>query len=111
VDSARVEASLLVAGLLPCLQVGVFRGCVVMQAGVLRAQAQGLNDAKRLVFPHLAVGARLGLEWPAVGRWALVTSLDVAAPLIRATLKVSEAPVWSSLPVSGALAVGALIRL
>jgi hypothetical protein len=111
VDSGRVEASLLVAGLLPCLHVGVFRGCLVMQAGVLRAQAERLNDAKRLVFPHLAVGARLGLEWPAEGRWALVTHLDVTAPLIRVTLKVSEAPVWSSLPVSGALAVGALIRL
>jgi hypothetical protein len=110
-ESGRVDGNLLLASALPCLQVGAFRGCLLVQAGVLRAAGDQLSDARRLVFPHVAVGVRAGLEWPSNGQWALVTHLDVAAPLTRVTLNVSDTPVWSSAALSGALAVGVLVRL
>lgn len=110
VESGRVRANLLAGALLPCLHLGVFRGCVLMQAGILRAEGDRLTDAKQLVFPHVALGARLAVEWPSTGRWALVGNLDVAAPLIRTTLKVSDRTAWSSAPLSGSLGLGALVR-
>lgn len=110
VDTGRVRANLLAASLLPCLHLGVFRGCVLMQAGVLRAEGDQLIDAKQLVFPHLALGARLGAEWPSTGRWAVVGQLDLAAPLIRTSLKVNDRTAWSSAPLSASLGLGGLVR-
>jgi len=110
IPGGEMTTSLMAAGVSACLHTGGFAGCGVAVGGIFRVSGKGLDDAQRATVPYAAVGARASFELPVTSGLSLRASLDLTAPLTRATALVSGREVWSTPPVSGQLGLSVLAR-
>ncbi len=97
------DTSLLMGSLVPCASRGMFEGCALLSAGVIRASARDLQMPQQVSAPYLAVGARVGLEIPLGSILSAGIHTDVLAPTTETVLRVSGQAVWTSPSISGAL--------
>jgi hypothetical protein len=105
----EVDASLLVGSLVPCLHRGGLAVCGLITGGALRGGGQGLANEQQVTAPFFALGLRGAGEIPFGGAFFGAIHVDVLAPLVQTTLRVSGQEVWTSPAVSAAvgIAVGA----
>jgi hypothetical protein len=101
-----VSTSLVVASLVPCLHLGVLAGCGLITGGALRAAGHQLEDARRVIVPYLALGARIQLAVPVAARLFLAAHADLTAPLTQTELTVDVAELWTMPPVSFVMGLG-----
>ncbi|MEQ9503330.1 MAG: hypothetical protein RIT81_41100 [Deltaproteobacteria bacterium] len=110
-DDGRVESALLSAGLVPCWHVSAFEGCLVVAAGVLRTDAEGLVDARKGSAFHALVGARVAARWPLHPVVTLRLHADVAAVVTRVELvdPMNGEALWTTPPLVASLALMAVV--
>ena len=101
-----ITTSLLVASVAPCGHVRLFSACGLVTGGVFRAAGHGLVDARNVVAPYFALGARIAAELPIHARLAFVANIDVVAPLTQTDLLVGGEPVWTTPSISALAALG-----
>jgi hypothetical protein len=97
------DTSLLMGSLVPCASRGLFEGCALLSAGVIRASARDLQMPQQVNAPYLAVGARVGVEIPLGSILSAGVHGDVLAPTTETVLRVSGQAVWTTPSISGAL--------
>jgi hypothetical protein len=97
------DTSVLMGSLVPCATRGLFEGCALLAAGVIRASARDLQMPQQVSAPYLAVGARVGMEIPLGSILSIGLHGDVLAPVTETVLRVSGQAVWNSPSISGAL--------
>ena len=102
----EASTSLLVASLLPCAHFRVLAPCALVSAGALWAAGHGLEDARRVRLPYVAVGARLAAAIPLMPRLSLAIHVDLTRPLVETRVEVDGAAVWTSPIFAFALGVG-----
>jgi hypothetical protein len=110
VDGGRVNLSSLAGTLAPCLHRRPFGGCLLATVLALRGSGHDLAEARQLTTALVALGARVAVEVPSRGSFAVRAHADVLGPLTRTTLKVGGEPVWTSPPLSATLGVAAVIN-
>jgi hypothetical protein len=101
-----ISTSLLVASVAPCGHVRLFSACGLVTGGVFRAAGHGLIDARNVVAPYFALGARIATELPIHSRLAFVANIDVVAPLTQTDLLVGGEQVWTTPSISALAALG-----
>jgi hypothetical protein len=102
----EASTSLLVASLLPCAHFRMLATCALVSAGALWAAGHGLEDARRVRLPYVAVGARLAAAIPLMPRLSLTIHGDLTRPLVETRVEVDGAAVWTSPIFAFALGVG-----
>jgi hypothetical protein len=92
----RAGTSLFLGAFAPCGELSVLLVCGLAAVGAIRGVAY-----KTETTPWAAVGLRLapGLRF---GRFDVRVQADLLASLVRTTLHVNGADVWSAPPVNGA---------
>jgi hypothetical protein len=107
-----VEAWTMAGGVAPCMHLGYFAVCAVGWIGALQASGQGVDPPRSRTTLFLAVGARLGFEWPFSSVLALRAHVEGVANLYPPTLVLGSDPdkVWSAPPVAGTIGTGLAVR-
>ena len=106
-----VEANLLGGELAGCGLWSPVMLCGVVFAGALRGQGAGFTPNREVWLPHVGLGGRIGLEGRLFDAVSLRVQLDLMGHLTPARLQVDEIGVWAIAPVSGVLALLAVVRL
>lgn len=91
-----VEASLLLASVVPCAHLRALGLCALGAIGTLRGRGRDIDMAQRESTLYAAMGARLALELPLVGPIGVRAHADLLVPLIRTTLHLDDEAVWST---------------
>jgi hypothetical protein len=95
----RAGTSLLLGAFVPCGELSVVLVCGVAAAGAVHGVAYKTDTT-----PWAALGLRLapGLRF---GRFDVRVQADLLASIVRTTLRVNGADVWSAPPVNGAFGI------
>jgi hypothetical protein len=111
-NGSSVSSFLLLASVVPCYHLPLARlaitpfGCAVASAGVVTASSTGVSSPSTDRAAYGAIGPRLGVAIHMSTRFDVVTSLDLAFPLVRHPFDVDGGVAYTPPPVSMALAVG-----
>jgi hypothetical protein len=107
-----VEVWTMAGGVAPCMHLGYLAGCAVGWIGALQASGQGVAQPRAATTLLLAVGARLGFEWPFSSVLALRAHVEGVANLYPPTLVLGRDPdkVWSAPAVAGTIGTGLAVR-
>ncbi|MFZ5442319.1 MAG: hypothetical protein ACOZQL_20085 [Myxococcota bacterium] len=109
-QEGAVEAGGGWLGVLGCLHVSVFEGCLVGRVGLGWFQGQQLPDARGAPAILGTVGLRGGLVWPQKTRVYGAIAGELVLALKRVHLEVAGHEVWGSPPLSGRLTAGLGVR-
>jgi hypothetical protein len=107
----QASAWLALGSLVPCVTVRPLFLCAVVQAGSMRASAQGDPTTSAAVSrPWFALGGRVGTLIPIRGALGLRVHLDLVADPAPTTLYLNGQEAWTAPVVAGALGIDALWR-
>ena len=95
----------LFLSLVPCIRKRSLFACVTGSWGELRADRSRSATAR-----YVAVGARVGFDFPVARQLSLRTHFDGAAPLDRTIVQVNGKTAWQLPAFSGALGLEASLR-
>jgi hypothetical protein len=59
---------------------------------------------------YSALGARLGLDWPERGVWAVALHADALRPLTRISIRLSEKTAWAAPALALVAGAGVVVR-
>lgn len=102
----EIRAYAVSGSLVPCIHFYGAAACALFSAGALHAQGRGLNDAREITRPYVALGARLAYALPLSRRISLLFHGDVTTPLATTELQVDHENVWTTPHVAAALGIG-----
>jgi hypothetical protein len=108
--SGSVSAGLLMGDVVPCYHRWLLAGCAVFGAGVLRGSGHNLAGARSETSAVGVAGARLIFEWPLGARFGLRAYAEVLGRLRSVSLRVDDASVWTTPPVSGGLGLALAVK-
>jgi hypothetical protein len=120
--SGRVEASLVAAGVRPCVFLGDdgrrervrFEACARGLFGGLFAEASGVGISTPSTDPYVAAGAELAVDLPVGPRFGVRCHGGGVATITRTFLRIKDAgrdvDVWHSPALSGSLGLDAVGR-
>jgi hypothetical protein len=109
-SGGRVRSGLAALVIAPCLHYGPGFGCVLALGGQVWASASDVTHPRTDVTLLGAVGARVGLEWPERGIWAIAVHADGFRALTRLAIRFDEQKVWSAPTFAAVLGGGAVVR-
>ncbi|MEO5725615.1 MAG: hypothetical protein ABI134_32045 [Byssovorax sp.] len=113
-EELEIRTSMLSGTLLPCVHVWTYgAACGLLTLGALRSTwLEGTSPTSHASNLYLGVGARLGLEVPFAGRWAvrLGGELVVAAVPTIVGVGLGNVERWRSAPISGGPTLGLLMN-
>jgi hypothetical protein len=101
-----VRTTLAFAALVPCVHIGLARGCAIGAIGALYGSGYGIDMPFHRHTFYAAAGGRVGAELPLSRRLALDLHLDLLGTLTSTRLEVDHTTVWTTPPISAALALG-----
>jgi hypothetical protein len=102
----RVEASLLLGGVVPCVHRGAVLACAIIAAGALQGTGVGVAEPRKETTLYVAAGARLGARVRVAGPLSVGAHLDLLGTPTRTALRIDDRDVWTTPPLSAALGVG-----
>jgi hypothetical protein len=91
-----VEASLVLATLVPCLRYRFAFACAQASMGALRGTGLGFDHTREDNTFYAAAGARLGLEFAFGQRFSARAVFEGQVPLRPTRLEADGAPLWST---------------
>jgi hypothetical protein len=100
-----VEASLLLASLVPCWHREALFVCGLGSFGVLRGAGDGVDKKRDDATLFGEAGARVGLEIPVSAPFSFVVHGDLAAITTPTELHLAGREVWTTAPLSAAVGV------
>ncbi len=103
-----VSSQLQVVSLVPCLHAGVAFGCLVGGAGAIGTAGSEVNNPRHVTSFYALAGARLGIEVPLAGPFAVRAALDALASLTPTTIAVGNVDTWTTPPAGLAAGAGLL---
>lgn len=102
-EGPRAQASLLLAGLVPCLHYRFALACPLGMLGALRGTAVDVAAPRQATTLYAALGLRLGVEFTVWRFLSLRVAADLYGVLTPTTLFIDEKAAWQSPPLSGSL--------
>jgi hypothetical protein len=110
VAGGRVDSSVLLGTLAPCLELPVGLGfCATVSAGAL--QVFGVLDAgSRASSPLLLAGARISYHHFFLRWFGVAAHLGVQGVMTRTTVTANGQPVWVTAPVAPDLGIAIVLR-
>lgn len=81
--------------------------CALFQASAANVSATGLSEPRTLTAPLIATGIRVGVRLPTGGGFALRPHASLIIPLLRTSLTIDSANVWTAPPVAFGFGVDA----
>lgn len=105
-----VTASLLSAGVAPCVHLRFAFGCGVASIGRLAGTGDGVDVPSEATTTYADVGGRIGVELPLSRMVAARAHGDVRFPLVATELYLRDTVVWSTPTVTGAVGAGLVVR-
>ncbi|MGV3625092.1 MAG: hypothetical protein ACO1OB_30005 [Archangium sp.] len=96
VGDRRVSTFLFLGSLVPCVELGVFQGCVVGSLGALQFE-EGTSRGSSVM---AQAGARVALRFKPTEHIVLSPWLEGAAVLTRTTVSLDGAQLWVTWPVA-----------
>lgn len=113
-EDLEIGTSMLSGTLLPCVHVWTYgAACGLLTLGALRSTwLEGTSPTSHASNLYLGVGARLGLEVPFAGRWAVRVGGELVVAAVPTVVGVGLGNVerWRSAPVSGGPTLGLLVN-
>ncbi len=106
--NGRVGATLLLVELAPCAHFRWAAACALVGAGALQGVSAGIAAPRRDSTFYAAAGARLAVEIPLRGPFALALHGDLLATITRTTLQIDGTDAWATPPLSGAVGAAVL---
>ena len=105
-EDVRIHTLVTAITAVPCLHIGWFFSCGVLQLVALRfTGGDGVYPETR--HPFLAAGGmRVGVEWPLASRFAVRGFGDAASVFSKTTLVYNGKEEWAAPPLYGSLGVG-----
>ena len=100
-----VRISQVTVAAVPCGHWRFLFGCGVAEIGNLSGTSDAAHPQTAKLF-HLALGMRVGAEWPAVDHLAVRVSGDAILAPIRQELRIEGYPQWVTPVFTGALQAG-----
>jgi hypothetical protein len=101
--SGKVTVRLVGGAAVPCFHFWKLGACGVVVAAALDSEGTGFEDARQVVTPYVALGARGLLELPLTPQLLVAVRLDFLVPLATTSLRVGGNEVFSTFPVAGRL--------
>ncbi len=109
--TAHLASALFVVAMAPCAHYGRAFACGLGEAGWLQAWGWGVEEPASSGAPFVALGARVGAEWPIGSRLFVRVHADGLANLERANLVLDGQIPWQVPPAGGVLGLGVGARL
>jgi hypothetical protein len=106
-----IHVHVLAGALIPCVAVGVLRGCAIGSIGVLRGRSEGLAMPAQADSLWAAAGLRMGMEVPVGGAVKVRALGELQGVLTRTTLETDGVAVWTTSPLAAAFGLGAVVEL
>jgi hypothetical protein len=103
--TGQVASALFAGEVVPCAHYRSMFGCALAVVGLLQAWGWGVAEAGSSGTPFVALGGRVGAEWPLSPRLFVRVNADLLANVTRASLAVDNQVVWSVPAVGGAAGV------
>jgi hypothetical protein len=91
---ARLETSLAMGSLSPCLQLGRAFACALVSLGALSVEARGITQPARDHGLYSAAGGRLGIGVPLSARFSLDLHAEAVMQLARPAVAIDASSVW-----------------
>ncbi len=96
VGQRRVSTFLFLGSLVPCVELGLFQGCLVGSLGALQFEEGSLRSTSLMA----QAGARVALRFYPTERLVISPWFEGAAVLTRTTLSLEGTQLWVTWPVS-----------
>jgi hypothetical protein len=107
VEGVAIDTVLGAVAAVPCLHVGWFFGCGLLELGAMRFTDGGDEGHVETRDPLFAAGGlRAGVEWPFTERFAVRGFADGACVFTRTTLLYNEKETWTTPLLFGGIGVG-----
>ena len=107
VEGVTIDTVLGAVAAVPCLHVGWFFGCGLLELGAMRFTDGGDAGHTETRDPLFAAGGlRAGVEWPFTERFAVRGFADGACVFTRTTLLYNEKVAWTTPLLFGGIGVG-----
>jgi hypothetical protein len=110
VGAGRVSLWMAAATLLACWRPGHLSLCGVAGGGIVRGAGEDLPGARRGVGPWIGAGGRVAWLFPLGPASALQAHAELLGVPLRTRLRVGDAAVWTTPPLSGALGLSWVYR-
>ena len=107
----RVRVGLVGASLYPCGHLGVLYGCLGLGVGSLRAESEGVPDARKDSGLHVTASLRVGVSVPVGGPLALEAFGDAVVPLVQSALLVRRQEQFMVPEIAARLGAGFVVSL
>lgn len=96
VEDRRVGTFLFLGSVVPCVELGLFQGCLVGSLGALQFEQAPLRATSLMA----QAGARVALRFRPVASLVISPWVEGAAVLTRTTLSLEGAQLWVTWPVA-----------
>jgi hypothetical protein len=105
----RLEVTILSATILPCANLGGFRACAFGRFGALQGYAPDVTTPTLQTSAFASLGARTGYTLDLTRIFGVRGEIEAGFPLVRTSLAINQAPIWTAPPVVGAFSLGAVV--
>jgi hypothetical protein len=106
----RLEATLLTGALAPCAHLRQFAGCIFGRIGSFQGRAPDVAQPSLGTSVFAALGLRGAYALPLGGHFAVRGALEAGLPLVRTTLFIDRAPVWTAPAAFAGASLAALVQ-
>ncbi len=105
-----VNTSIQVAMLVPCAHADRFAVCALGAVGSMRGESTGISASNSEYTLFAAAGARVAMDIALSKNFLIRPELDALAAIVRPSLHLNNAVIWTTPPFSASLGLGAVVR-
>jgi hypothetical protein len=109
-EPGQVAVTLVTGSVSPCVHVGPVFGCAVGMVGELRATGVDVSGGRAAPTLFVAVGPRIGTEFPLGKGFAWRIDAEALGNLQRASVDLDGKQAWQAPPVLGSVAGGVVLH-
>ncbi len=106
----RVDVTVYSAALAPCAHLGGLSGCVLVRLGAFQSRSSDVVTPTLRTSTYGAAGLRGAYTLPLGSTFALRGAVEGALPLVRMTLHIDGAPVWTAPELLGGVSIALLTK-
>jgi hypothetical protein len=106
----RVDATVLSGAIAPCAHLEQFAGCVVGRMGAFQGHAPDVVHPTLGTSAFAAIGLRATYLLAIGARLGLRGALEGGLPLVRTTLAIDAAPIWTAPAAFVGVSVATVVR-